>query len=106
MSAIVDYQDRATCIIFGDGAGAVLLEPNEDGYGIQDSILRSDGSGSNYLHMKAGGSLKPASIETVMAREHFAYCPEILSQEQDKQLSLSQYAAALADRRQWLFSWS
>ena len=73
MSAIVDYQDRATCIIFGDGAGAVLLEPNDEGYGIQDSILRSDGSGCNYLHMKAGGSRKPASIETVMAREHFAY---------------------------------
>ena len=73
MSAIVDYQDRATCIIFGDGAGAVLLEANEEGYGIQDSILRSDGSGCNYLHMKAGGSKKPASIETVMAREHYAY---------------------------------
>lgn len=73
MSAIVDYQDRATCIIFGDGAGAVLLEPNEEGYGIQDSILKSDGSGCQYLHMKAGGSRKPASIETVMAREHFAY---------------------------------
>ena len=73
MSAIVDYQDRATCIIFGDGAGAVLLEPNEEGYGIQDSILRSDGSGCQFLHMKAGGSKKPASIETVMAREHYAY---------------------------------
>ena len=73
MSAIVDYQDRATCIIFGDGAGAVLLEPNTDGYGVLDSILRSDGSGANYLHMKAGGSKKPASVETVMAREHFAY---------------------------------
>jgi 3-oxoacyl-[acyl-carrier-protein] synthase-3 len=73
MSAIVDYQDRATCIIFGDGAGAVLLEPNEEGNGILDSILKSDGSGSQYLHMKAGGSKKPASIETVMAREHYAY---------------------------------
>ncbi len=73
MSAIVDYQDRATCIIFGDGAGAVLLEPNEEGNGILDSILRSDGSGCHYLHMKAGGSVKPASIETVMAREHYAY---------------------------------
>ena len=57
----------------GDGAGAVLLEPNEDGYGILDSILRSDGSGGQFLHMKAGGSLKPASIETVMAKEHYAY---------------------------------
>lgn len=73
MSAIVDYSDRATCILFGDGAAAVLLEPNEDGHGILDSILRSDGSGCQYLHMKAGGSLKPASVETVMAKEHFAY---------------------------------
>ncbi len=73
MSAIIDYSDRATCIIFGDGAGAVLLEPGEEGNGIQDSILKSDGSGCQYLHMKAGGSLKPASVETVMAREHFAF---------------------------------
>ena len=73
MSAIVDYSDRATCIIFGDGAGAVLLEPNEEGNGVMDSILRSDGSGCHYLHMKAGGSLKPASYETVTAKEHFIY---------------------------------
>jgi len=73
MSAIVDYSDRNTCILFGDGAGAVLLEPNHEGYGILDSILKSDGSGRNYLHMKAGGSLKPASIETVTQKEHFAY---------------------------------
>jgi 3-oxoacyl-[acyl-carrier-protein] synthase III len=73
MSSIIDYSDRATCIIFGDGAGAVLLEPNEDGYGIQDSILRSDGSGCKFLHMKAGGSVKPASMETVLAKEHFVY---------------------------------
>lgn len=73
MSAIIDYNDRATCIIFGDGAGAVLLEPNEEGYGVLDSILRSDGSGAQYLHMKAGGSKKPASIETVMAKEHYVY---------------------------------
>jgi 3-oxoacyl-[acyl-carrier-protein] synthase-3 len=73
MSAITDYSDRNTCVLFGDGAGAILLEPNEEGYGIQDSILRSDGSGCNFLHMKAGGSKKPASIETVMAKEHFAY---------------------------------
>ena len=58
---------------FGDGAGAVLLEPNYDGYGILDSILKSDGTGSQFLHMKAGGSLKPATIETVTAKEHFAY---------------------------------
>ncbi|MEZ5035397.1 MAG: beta-ketoacyl-ACP synthase III [Chitinophagaceae bacterium] len=73
MSAIIDYEDRATCIIFGDGAGAVLLEPNEEGYGVLDSILRSDGSGSQYLHMKAGGSKKPATIETVKAKEHFVF---------------------------------
>jgi 3-oxoacyl-[acyl-carrier-protein] synthase-3 len=73
MSAIIDYSDRTTCIIFGDGAGCVLLEPNEEGYGVQDSILRSDGSGCQYLHMKAGGSAKPASIETVTAKEHYVY---------------------------------
>ena len=73
MSAIVDYTDRATCIIFGDGAGAVLLEPTTETIGIMDSILRTDGSGSQYLHMKAGGSLKPASAETVANREHYAY---------------------------------
>ena len=73
MSAIVDYTDRNTCVIFGDGAGAVLLEPNTTGEGILDSILKTDGSGRNYLHMKAGGSLKPACAETVANREHFAY---------------------------------
>jgi 3-oxoacyl-[acyl-carrier-protein] synthase-3 len=73
MSAIVDYTDRTTCIIFGDGAGAVLLEPNQQGYGIQDSLLKSDGSGCPYLHMKAGGSLRPASIETVTNKQHFIY---------------------------------
>ncbi|HLA57552.1 MAG TPA: 3-oxoacyl-[acyl-carrier-protein] synthase III C-terminal domain-containing protein, partial [Puia sp.] len=73
MSSIVDYSDRSTCIIFGDGAGAVLLEPNFEGYGIQDSILKSDGSGKTHLHMKAGGSLKPATIETVARKEHYIY---------------------------------
>ncbi|MCW3116256.1 MAG: ketoacyl-ACP synthase [Chitinophagaceae bacterium] len=73
MSAIVDYTDRSTCIIFGDGAGAVLLEPHEAGYGIKDSILKSDGSGCHYLHQKAGGSLRPASIETVTNKEHYIY---------------------------------
>ena len=74
MSAIIDYTDRATCIIFGDGAGAILLEPTtEPGIGIQDSILKSDGAGRQYLHMKAGGSVRPASVETVLAREHFAF---------------------------------
>ncbi len=73
MSSIVDYSDRQTCIIFGDGAGGVLLEPNTEGAGVQDSILRSDGSGVTYLHMKAGGSVKPASAETVAAKEHYIY---------------------------------
>ncbi len=71
MSSIVDYQDRTTCIIFSDGAGAVMLEPSEEGVGVMDAILKSDGSGAPYLYMKAGGSLWPASIETVEAREHF-----------------------------------
>ncbi len=73
MSAIVDYTDRSTCVIFGDGAGAVLLEPATDGMGIQDSILRSDGSGRQFLHMKAGGSVKPATAETVANKEHFVF---------------------------------
>lgn len=73
MSSIVDYTDRVTCIIFGDGAGAVMLEPTEEDYGIKDSILKSDGSGAPYLHMKAGGSRRPATEETVKNREHFAY---------------------------------
>jgi 3-oxoacyl-[acyl-carrier-protein] synthase-3 len=73
MSAIIDYTDRATCIIFGDGGGAVLLEPNAEGYGVLDSILRSDGSGAKHLHMKAGGSVRPATVETVLAKEHYAY---------------------------------
>ena len=73
MSSIIDYKDRATCIIFGDGAGAVMLEPSQEEFGIQDAILRSDGSGSEFLHMKAGGSAKPASHETVNAREHHVW---------------------------------
>jgi 3-oxoacyl-[acyl-carrier-protein] synthase-3 len=73
MSAIVDYSDRTTCVIFGDGAGAVLLEPTEENIGIKDSLLKSDGSGSKFLHMKAGGSVKPSSVESVMAREHFVF---------------------------------
>lgn len=73
MSAIVDYSDRATCIIFGDGAGAVLLEPNTEGYGVRDSILKSDGAGGHHLHMKAGGSLRPASIASVTNKEHYIY---------------------------------
>lgn len=73
MSSIVDYTDRTTCIIFGDGGGAVMLEPNTEGLGVQDQVLKSDGSGAPYLHMKAGGSRRPATIETVQAREHYAY---------------------------------
>jgi 3-oxoacyl-[acyl-carrier-protein] synthase-3 len=73
MSSILDYTDRGTCIIFGDGGGAVLLEPNHEGLGVQDAILKSDGSGRQHLHQKAGGSLKPPTAETVAAREHFVY---------------------------------
>jgi 3-oxoacyl-[acyl-carrier-protein] synthase III len=73
MSSIIDYTDRTTCILFGDGAGAVLLEPNIEGYGVLDSILRTDGSGGKYLNMKAGGSLNPATIETVTNKMHYAY---------------------------------
>ena len=70
MSTIVDYTDRSTCPIFGDGAAAVLLEPNTEGYGVLDEILRSDGSGELQLYMKAGGSRYPASIETVQNNWH------------------------------------
>ena len=73
MSSIIDYEDRTTCIIFGDGGGAVLLEPSHEGVGVLDAILRSDGAGAPYLHMKAGGSRRPASLETVAAREHYVY---------------------------------
>lgn len=73
MSSILNYEDRATCIIFGDGGGCVLLEPNTDGNGLIDSILKSDGAGRAFLHQKAGGSVKPATIETVMNKEHFVY---------------------------------
>ena len=71
MSAIIDYEDRATCVIFGDGAGAVLLEPNEEGYGLQDFILRSDGSGREYLIQPAGGSAMPPSHQSVEERLHY-----------------------------------
>jgi 3-oxoacyl-[acyl-carrier-protein] synthase-3 len=73
MSAILDYTDRTTCIIFGDGAGCVLLEPTTEDVGVMDQILRSDGNGESYLHMKAGGSRLPASHETVDKRLHFVY---------------------------------
>ncbi len=73
MSSIIDYTDRATCIIFGDGAGAVLFEPNEEGYGLQDEILRSDGVGREFLKIDAGGSILPASHETVDNKQHTVF---------------------------------
>ena len=73
MSSIIDYTDRATCIIFGDGAGAVLFEPNYEGLGIQDEILKSDGIGREYLKIDAGGSILPASKETVANSQHFVF---------------------------------
>ncbi len=73
MSSIIDYTDRTTCVIFGDGAGAVLLEPSEEGYGVQDSLLRSDGAGREFLYIKAGGSMYPANEETVANHEHFVH---------------------------------
>lgn len=73
MSSIIDYEDRATCIIFGDGAGAVLIEPTTEEVGLMGAHLRSDGTGEKHLHMKAGGSRKPSSHETVDAKEHYVY---------------------------------
>lgn len=71
MSSIIDYEDRTTCVIFGDGAGAVMLEPNNDGLGIKDFILKSDGSGKEFLQQPGGGSVSPASAESVEKRQHF-----------------------------------
>jgi len=73
MSSIVDYTDRATCILFGDAAVAMLLEPTTEDVGVMDSLLQADGSSKDALYLKAGGSLKPASHETVDAKEHFVY---------------------------------
>ncbi len=73
MSSIIDYTDRQTCVLFGDGASAVLLEPAEVDLGVMDHICQSDGSGRAHLHMKAGGSVKPPSHETIDAREHYVY---------------------------------
>lgn len=73
MSSIIDYTDRATCIIFGDGAGAALFEPNYEGLGIQDEYLRSDGIGRDFLKIEAGGSILPASAETVAAKQHYVF---------------------------------
>ena len=73
MSSIIDYEDRNTCVIFGDGAGAAILEADDSGNGLQDFILKSDGAGAKHLHMKAGGSMRPPTLDTVRAREHFVY---------------------------------
>lgn len=73
MSSITDYTDRTTCVLFGDAAAAVLLEPNDEGLGIIDTILKSDGFGRNFLYMKAGGSQRPATHETVNNKEHYIY---------------------------------
>ena len=73
MSSIIDYSDRATCVIFGDGAGAVLFEPNDEGLGLQDEVLRVDGKGRTYLKIEAGGSMLPASKETVSQKQHFLH---------------------------------
>jgi 3-oxoacyl-[acyl-carrier-protein] synthase-3 len=73
MSSIIDYTDRATCIIFGDGAGAVLFEPNTEGLGLQDEILKSDGIGREFLKIEAGGSILPPSEETLKNKQHFVF---------------------------------
>lgn len=73
MTSILDYEDRATCVIFGDGGGAVLLEPNEEGYGVIDSVLKSDGQGRKYLLQPGGGSLNPPTHETVDKRMHYVH---------------------------------
>ena len=73
MSSITDYEDRTTCPLFGDAAAAVLIEPVEEELGVRDAILQVDGSGVTHLHMKAGGSVRPSSHETVDAREHFVF---------------------------------
>ncbi|AVI50570.1 3-oxoacyl-ACP synthase [Pukyongia salina] len=73
MSSIIDYEDRTTCIIFGDGGGAVLFEPNEDGLGVQDEILRSDGIGRQSLKIDAGGSILPPSAQTVASKQHYVF---------------------------------
>jgi 3-oxoacyl-[acyl-carrier-protein] synthase III len=73
MSSIIDYTDRATCIIFGDGAGAVLFEPNSEGLGLQDEILKSDGIGREFLKIEAGGSILPATEETIKNKQHFVF---------------------------------
>jgi len=72
-SSMIDYTDRATCIIFGDGAGAVLFEPNQEGFGLQDEYLRTDGNGRQFLQVAAGGSVLPASEETIKNKQHYVH---------------------------------
>lgn len=97
MSRIIDYSDRTTCVIFGDGAGAVLLEPNEEGYGVQDFVLHADGNGCAHLHMKAGGSLNPASHETVDNKMHYVY-QEGQSVFKHAVYNMSEVSAKIMDR--------
>jgi 3-oxoacyl-[acyl-carrier-protein] synthase-3 len=99
MSAIIDYTDRTTCIIFGDGAGCVLLEPTNENVGVIDSMLKSDGSGETYLHMKAGGSRNPASAATVGARQHFVY-QEGAAVYKFAVTNMAEAAAHIAERNQ------
>src|SRR5699024_2053680 len=108
MSSIIDYEDRSTCIIFGDGAGAALFEPNYEGLGVQDELMRSDGSGRDYLKVNAGGSLLPANQETVANRQHyvkqdgkivFKFAVSNMADISDKLLKRNQLAAEDVD---WL----
>ena len=94
MSSILDYKDRNTCILFGDGAGAVLLEPSEE-YGIIDSELRIDGKGGEFLKMPAGGSIKPASAETINKRLHYVHQDGkiVFKQAINKMVNISQLVA-------------
>jgi len=99
MSAILDYTDRTTCIIFGDGAGCVLLEPTTENVGVMDSIHKSDGTGAPFLHMKAGGSRIPATHESVEARQHFVY-QEGSSVFKFAVTNMADIAAKIMDRNQ------
>lgn len=99
MSSILDYTDRTTCIIFGDGAGCVLLEPTTEEAGVLDAILKSDGTGESYLHMKAGGSRIPASHESVEARQHYVF-QEGAAVFKFAVTNMAEVSAQLAERNQ------
>jgi 3-oxoacyl-[acyl-carrier-protein] synthase III len=99
MSSILDYTDRTTCIIFGDGAGCVLLEPTTEDVGVIDYILKSDGAGEAYLHMKAGGSRIPASLDTVNNRQHYVY-QEGAAVYKFAVTNMAEVAAQVAERNQ------